>query len=149
MTPRLSACPNWISLSNSYLLLILWFFGFSFGSFREKMFQEKVGMRNNSQKLLVVVTDGRSNDIKDNFSSVITLADERGVTRFAIGVKHWLFSPVSFSLSPSLFDFHLYLSVFLCFHLSDLCVSLSGGWGVLSRGIGTDCYRISLCVWNT
>ncbi|XP_060768780.1 integrin alpha-X-like isoform X2 [Neoarius graeffei] len=52
----------------------------------EEMFQEKVGMRNNSQKLLVVVTDGKSNDQNDNFSSVIALANERGVTRFAIGV---------------------------------------------------------------
>ncbi|XP_026773502.3 integrin alpha-X isoform X1 [Pangasianodon hypophthalmus] len=52
----------------------------------EEMFQEKVGMRNNSQKLLVVVTDGKSNDKNDNFSSVIALANKRGVTRFAIGV---------------------------------------------------------------
>ncbi|KAM9441113.1 integrin alpha-X-like isoform 1-T1 [Clarias gariepinus] len=51
-----------------------------------EMFQEKVGMRNNSQKLLVVVTDGKSNDPNDNFTSVIALANEKGVTRFAIGV---------------------------------------------------------------
>ncbi|KAK2816042.1 hypothetical protein Q7C36_022313 [Tachysurus vachellii] len=52
----------------------------------EEMFQEKVGMRNNSQKLLIVVTDGKSNDQNVNFSSVIALANKRGVTRFAIGV---------------------------------------------------------------
>ncbi|KAF5891151.1 integrin alpha-X-like isoform X1, partial [Clarias magur] len=51
-----------------------------------EMFQEKVGMRNNSQKLLVVVTDGKSNDKNDNFTSVIALANQREVTRFAIGV---------------------------------------------------------------
>ncbi|KAI5086526.1 integrin alpha-X-like [Silurus meridionalis] len=52
----------------------------------EEMFQESVGMRNNSQKLLIVVTDGKSNDKNDNFKSVIDLANKRGVTRFAIGV---------------------------------------------------------------
>ncbi|KAK3527587.1 hypothetical protein QTP86_026892, partial [Hemibagrus guttatus] len=52
----------------------------------KEMFQEKVGMRNNSQKLLIVITDGQSNDKNDNFSSVIALANKRGVTRFAIGV---------------------------------------------------------------
>ncbi|KAI5615818.1 integrin alpha-X-like [Silurus asotus] len=52
----------------------------------EEMFQESVGMRNNSQKLLIVVTDGKSNDKNDNFRSVIDLANKRGVTRFAIGV---------------------------------------------------------------
>ncbi|XP_053533279.1 integrin alpha-X isoform X2 [Ictalurus punctatus] len=52
----------------------------------DEMFQERVGMRSNSQKLLVVITDGKSNDEKDNFNSVISLADMKGVTRFAIGV---------------------------------------------------------------
>uniref|UniRef100_A0AAR2J600 VWFA domain-containing protein n=1 Tax=Pygocentrus nattereri TaxID=42514 RepID=A0AAR2J600_PYGNA len=51
------------------------------------MFQESVGMRNKSQKLLVVITDGKSND-KDPLDTVISQAKKRGITRFAIGVGH-------------------------------------------------------------
>ncbi|XP_043096562.1 integrin alpha-X-like isoform X2 [Puntigrus tetrazona] len=52
----------------------------------EQMFSEKVGMRNNSQKLLLVITDGKSNDPKEDFKNVILKANERDITRFAIGV---------------------------------------------------------------
>lgn len=51
------------------------------------MFSEKVGMRSNSQKLLLVITDGKSNDPKEEFKNVIPKANERGITRFAIGVN--------------------------------------------------------------
>ncbi|XP_036436670.1 integrin alpha-X-like isoform X2 [Colossoma macropomum] len=51
----------------------------------DSMFQESVGMRNRSQKLLVVITDGKSND-KDPLDTVISQAKKRGITRFAIGV---------------------------------------------------------------
>lgn len=51
------------------------------------MFSEKVGMRSNSQKLLLVITDGKSNDPKEEFKNVILKANERDITRFAIGVK--------------------------------------------------------------
>uniref|UniRef100_A0A672T6T2 Integrin alpha-X-like n=1 Tax=Sinocyclocheilus grahami TaxID=75366 RepID=A0A672T6T2_SINGR len=52
----------------------------------EEMFSEKVGMRSNSQKLLLVITDGKSNDPKEEFKNVILKANERDITRFAIGV---------------------------------------------------------------
>ncbi|RXN21992.1 integrin alpha-X-like protein [Labeo rohita] len=52
----------------------------------EEMFSEKVGMRSNSQKLLLVITDGKSNDPKEEFKNVIPKANERGITRFAIGL---------------------------------------------------------------
>ncbi|KAI4893150.1 hypothetical protein NFI96_010880 [Prochilodus magdalenae] len=53
------------------------------------MFQKNVGMRNTSQKLLVVITDGKSNDDKPpTLDAVIRQAEERGITRFAIGVGH-------------------------------------------------------------
>ncbi|XP_051512725.1 integrin alpha-M-like isoform X2 [Myxocyprinus asiaticus] len=51
----------------------------------DQMFSEKVGMRNNSQKLLLVITDGKSND-NETFENVIPIAIERGVKRFALGV---------------------------------------------------------------
>ncbi|KAI1903311.1 hypothetical protein AGOR_G00025900 [Albula goreensis] len=51
----------------------------------EQMFTEKRGMRKESKKLLVVITDGKSND-REEFSPVISMADERGVIRYAIGV---------------------------------------------------------------
>lgn len=54
---------------------------------REKMFSVKVGMRSNSQKLLLVITDGKSNDPKEKFENVIPLANKLGITRFAIGVN--------------------------------------------------------------
>ncbi|XP_058631557.1 integrin alpha-X-like [Onychostoma macrolepis] len=52
----------------------------------EEMFSEKVGMRSNSQKLLLVITDGKSNDPKEEFKNVILKANEQDITRFAIGV---------------------------------------------------------------
>ncbi|XP_049339215.1 integrin alpha-X-like isoform X2 [Astyanax mexicanus] len=51
----------------------------------ENMFLEEVGMRNRSQKLLVVITDGKSND-GGPLSDVIRQVENRGITRFAIGV---------------------------------------------------------------
>lgn len=53
----------------------------------EEMFSEKVGMRSNSQKLLLVITDGKSNDLKEDLKNVILKANERDITRFAIGVN--------------------------------------------------------------
>nr|XP_023700864.1 integrin alpha-X-like isoform X1 [Paramormyrops kingsleyae] len=44
------------------------------------------GMRPDSKKLLVVITDGRSNDRRDTFHAVIPLAEQMGVVRYAIGV---------------------------------------------------------------
>ncbi|XP_062342329.1 integrin alpha-X-like [Osmerus eperlanus] len=52
----------------------------------QEMLTEKRGMRRNSRKLLVVITDGKSNDPKDSFEKVLPLAEERGVVRIAVGV---------------------------------------------------------------
>ncbi|XP_036380829.1 integrin alpha-X-like isoform X1 [Megalops cyprinoides] len=52
----------------------------------EKMLTTDRGMREDSKKLLVVITDGKSNDPKETFDTVISMAEKRGVTRFAIGV---------------------------------------------------------------
>ncbi|KAK1787621.1 hypothetical protein P4O66_016109, partial [Electrophorus voltai] len=52
----------------------------------EKMFLKDMGMRNESQKLLVVITDGKSNDPLETFDTVIPLAEARNIIRFAIGV---------------------------------------------------------------
>ncbi|XP_026859904.2 integrin alpha-X-like isoform X2 [Electrophorus electricus] len=52
----------------------------------EKMFLKDMGMRNESQKLLVVITDGKSNDPLESFDTVIPLAEARNIIRFAIGV---------------------------------------------------------------
>uniref|UniRef100_A0A8C9T2G9 Integrin alpha-X-like n=1 Tax=Scleropages formosus TaxID=113540 RepID=A0A8C9T2G9_SCLFO len=52
----------------------------------EDMMVEEKGMRPNSKKLLVVITDGHSNDPKETFDRVIPLAEQMGVTRYAIGV---------------------------------------------------------------
>ncbi|XP_071193519.1 integrin alpha-X-like isoform X2 [Salvelinus alpinus] len=52
----------------------------------EEMMTEERGMRKHSRKLLVVITDGKSNDPKETFNSVIPLAEMKSVIRFAIGV---------------------------------------------------------------
>ncbi|XP_010868719.2 integrin alpha-X isoform X1 [Esox lucius] len=52
----------------------------------EKMMTEAQGMKKYSRKLLVVITDGKSNDKTETFDNVIPLAETMGVTRFAIGV---------------------------------------------------------------
>lgn len=67
-------CPNKLATASHFVLL------------REEMFSVNVGMRNNSQKLLLVITDGKSNDPREKFNNVIPLANELGITRFAIGV---------------------------------------------------------------
>ncbi|XP_066516336.1 integrin alpha-M-like isoform X2 [Hoplias malabaricus] len=51
----------------------------------DRMFQEDMGMRVSSQKLLVVITDGKSNENKP-LDDVILEAEKRKITRFAIGV---------------------------------------------------------------
>ena len=51
------------------------------------MLTEERGMRRNSRKLLVVITDGKSNDPKESFEKVLPLAEERGVVRIAVGVS--------------------------------------------------------------
>ncbi|XP_048857340.1 integrin alpha-X-like, partial [Brienomyrus brachyistius] len=51
----------------------------------EMLVQER-GMRPDSKKLLVVITDGRSNDPRNTFDAVIPLAEKMGVVRYAIGV---------------------------------------------------------------
>ncbi|XP_066578624.1 integrin alpha-X isoform X2 [Amia ocellicauda] len=52
----------------------------------DQMLTEARGMRPQSRKLLVVITDGRSNDKKMTFNYVIPEAERRGVVRYAIGV---------------------------------------------------------------
>ncbi|KAL0993756.1 hypothetical protein UPYG_G00113270 [Umbra pygmaea] len=52
----------------------------------ENMMIEEQGMKKDSRKLLVVITDGNSNDNTETFENVIPLAEKMGVTRFAIGV---------------------------------------------------------------
>lgn len=49
------------------------------------MFTEVKGMRRESKKLLIVITDGLSND-ELKFQDVIPLAEKRGIIRYAIGV---------------------------------------------------------------
>ncbi|XP_041094228.1 integrin alpha-X-like isoform X2 [Polyodon spathula] len=51
----------------------------------DEMFTEAKGMRRESKKLLIVITDGLSND-KLTFQDVIPLAEKRGIIRYAIGV---------------------------------------------------------------
>ncbi|XP_058871446.1 integrin alpha-X-like isoform X3 [Acipenser ruthenus] len=51
----------------------------------DEMFTEVKGMRRESKKLLIVITDGLSND-KLTFQDVIPLAEKRGIIRYAIGV---------------------------------------------------------------
>ncbi|XP_051541938.1 integrin alpha-X-like isoform X2 [Myxocyprinus asiaticus] len=51
----------------------------------DQMFSEKVGMRNNSEKLLLVITDGISSD-SETFDNVISIATKRGIKRFALGI---------------------------------------------------------------
>ncbi|XP_039602839.1 integrin alpha-X-like [Polypterus senegalus] len=52
----------------------------------DKMFSEDFGMRNESKKLLIVITDGISNDKKLNYEDVIPLAESRHIIRYAIGI---------------------------------------------------------------
>uniref|UniRef100_A0A4W5PX21 VWFA domain-containing protein n=1 Tax=Hucho hucho TaxID=62062 RepID=A0A4W5PX21_9TELE len=52
----------------------------------EEMMTEERGMRKHSRKLLIVITDGKSNDPTETFNSVIPLAEMKAVIRFAIGV---------------------------------------------------------------
>ncbi|KAG2468170.1 ITAX protein, partial [Polypterus senegalus] len=53
---------------------------------KDKMFSEDFGMRNESKKLLIVITDGISNDKKLNYEDVIPLAESRHIIRYAIGI---------------------------------------------------------------
>ncbi|XP_056601459.1 integrin alpha-X-like isoform X2 [Triplophysa dalaica] len=72
----------------------------------EEMFSVNVGMRRNSQKLLLVITDGKSNDPREKFKNVIPLADELGITRFAIGIgKEYLLSELEMIASSPQFVF--------------------------------------------
>ncbi|MGH0145578.1 UNVERIFIED_CONTAM: hypothetical protein FKN15_018671 [Acipenser sinensis] len=50
----------------------------------DEMFTEVKGMRRESKKLLIVITDGLSND-NLKFQDVIPLAEKRGIIRYAIG----------------------------------------------------------------
>nr|XP_015196350.1 PREDICTED: integrin alpha-X-like [Lepisosteus oculatus] len=52
----------------------------------DNVFTKEQGMRQESKKLLVVITDGKSNDPKEKFENVIPLAESRGIIRYAIGV---------------------------------------------------------------
>lgn len=53
----------------------------------EKMFAEDKGMQKDSKKLLVVITDGKSNDHKEKLDEVLQLAQAMNVTMYAIGVR--------------------------------------------------------------
>ncbi|XP_053219442.1 integrin alpha-X-like isoform X1 [Podarcis raffonei] len=52
----------------------------------DKVFLPKLGMRPHSKKLLIVLTDGVSNDRKTTFEVAIQAADKKGIIRYAIGV---------------------------------------------------------------
>lgn len=72
----------------------------------EEMFSEKVGMRSNSQKLLLVITDGKSNDPEEQFENVIPLANKLSITRFAIGIgKEYLLPELELIASSPQFVF--------------------------------------------
>ncbi|XP_057176160.1 integrin alpha-X-like isoform X1 [Triplophysa rosa] len=72
----------------------------------EEMFSVKVGMRSNSQKLLLVITDGKSNDPGEQFNNVILLANKLGITRFAVGIgKEYLLSELELIASSPQFVF--------------------------------------------
>lgn len=59
-------------------------------------------MRPDSKKLLVVITDGRSNDPKDTFDAVIPLAEQMGVARYAIGVTVFQTGPAGHEFDAGL-----------------------------------------------
>ncbi|XP_076129789.1 integrin alpha-X-like [Alosa pseudoharengus] len=52
----------------------------------ENMFTEDKGMQKDSKKLLIVITDGKSNDKTETLDAVLPLAQDMNVTMYAIGV---------------------------------------------------------------
>ncbi|XP_025024973.1 integrin alpha-D-like [Python bivittatus] len=52
----------------------------------EKVFTAKHGMRPHSKKLLIVLTDGISNDQMNTFENTTEAASKKGIIRYAIGV---------------------------------------------------------------
>lgn len=51
------------------------------------MFSRARGAREDANKILIVITDGKKYDDNLEYSEVIPLADKMGVTRYAIGVR--------------------------------------------------------------
>lgn len=54
--------------------------------YRDTMFTPDHGMRPHTKKLLIVLTDGKSNDKGTTFAEAKEAADRKGIIRFAIGV---------------------------------------------------------------
>ncbi|XP_067325710.1 integrin alpha-M-like [Anolis sagrei] len=52
----------------------------------EEVFTPQRGMRPDSKKILIVLTDGKSNDRKTTFETANAAADRKNITRYAIGV---------------------------------------------------------------
>uniref|UniRef100_UPI00398F7033 integrin alpha-X-like isoform X4 n=1 Tax=Pristiophorus japonicus TaxID=55135 RepID=UPI00398F7033 len=52
----------------------------------EDIFVEHSGLRANSRRVMVVITDGKSNDPGTTFTEVIALAEGKHILRFAVGV---------------------------------------------------------------
>ncbi|XP_062813169.1 integrin alpha-X-like [Anolis carolinensis] len=52
----------------------------------EEIFTSRHGMRPDSKKILIVLTDGNSNDINTAFETANVAADRKNITRYAIGV---------------------------------------------------------------
>ncbi|XP_055487132.1 integrin alpha-D-like [Leucoraja erinacea] len=53
---------------------------------REKVFTSQAGSRPESKKLMIVITDGESNDYLVTFPEALKAADDKGIIRYAIGV---------------------------------------------------------------
>ncbi|XP_060678919.1 integrin alpha-D-like, partial [Hemiscyllium ocellatum] len=51
----------------------------------EEIFVEESGLRSNSKRVMVVITDGKSNDPDTTFSEAIRLAQDKHILRFAVG----------------------------------------------------------------
>ncbi|XP_059499102.1 integrin alpha-X-like isoform X3 [Stegostoma tigrinum] len=52
----------------------------------EEIFVEHSGLRTDSKRVMVVITDGKSNDPDTTFSKAIRLAEDKQILRFAVGV---------------------------------------------------------------
>lgn len=61
---------------------ILFFFLFD----REKVFSPQKGSRPNVKKVLIVITDGKSND-HENLEGAVEQAKNKSIARFVIGVS--------------------------------------------------------------
>ncbi|XP_078394271.1 integrin alpha-X-like, partial [Cetorhinus maximus] len=53
----------------------------------DQIFEESSGARNDAQRVMIVITDGESNDVDVTFAVAIRAAERKGILRYAIGVR--------------------------------------------------------------